>query len=142
MALISTRRKEKLPKGFSYPLGAGKVSAALEGIPQFENAEIWFSWRDEFWASQWRKRIQERGVVTLLRASYWDYSGRWDFHLYSVPSEYNVFAREHLLGELPRVYRELSGLAGEKRLAVVVTLNLSEAERAGKNSKTNLSKTV
>ena len=74
MKLIQTTRKEKLPEGFSYPLGPEAISAALAGIPQFDNAEIWFHWRDEYWVSRWRKRVDARGVITLLRVSYFEYS--------------------------------------------------------------------
>lgn len=66
MRLIPTASKEKLPEGFSYPLGAEAISEVFDTVPHLENATIWFSWRDEYWASSWRKKIESRGSVTLL----------------------------------------------------------------------------
>jgi hypothetical protein len=63
MILIPTAKKQRLPKGFSYPLGAEAISAAFAGVPQLENASLWFSWRDEYWASEWRRRIDALGEV-------------------------------------------------------------------------------
>ena len=129
--MIKTARKQKLPKGFSYPLGAAAISDALQGIPQFDNTEIWFRWRDEFWVSRWRKRLQARGPVILLTVGFSEYFGRWDINLYSVPSEYAVAAREQLGRELPRVRNELSA-AGTRSKAFhrSITLSLFEAEIA------------
>ena len=131
MRLIKTERKEKLPKGFSYPLGAEAISAALDGIPQFDNATLWFSWRDEFRVSRWRKRLQTLGPIMLLRVAYSDYFGQWHINVYSVPSQYSVFAREYLHAELPRIHSKLS--AAKTRtgsLDISATLSLWEAERA------------
>ena len=130
MALIRTARKEKLPKGFSYPFGAEAISAALDGIPQFDNAELWFSWRDEFWVSRWRKRLQSRGVITLFRVAYSDYFGVWNLYAYSVPSEYTVTARELLKIELRRVRDELQRAGPWSRsFRASVGLSLLEADR-------------
>src|SRR5882724_6416542 len=81
MELIKTAKKEKLPKGFSYPLGAEALCAALDGIQQFDKALLWFSWRDEFWVSRWRKRLQALGPILLLKISYSEYFGGWNLHL-------------------------------------------------------------
>jgi hypothetical protein len=113
MHLIPTARKEKLPKGFSYPLGAESISEAFEGVPHLQNATIWFDWRDEYWASRWRKKIKSHGSVKLLDVGASALSGEPVLRLYSVPSEYSLLAREHLLTELPRVRLKL--LAGIRR---------------------------
>jgi len=115
MIVIPTVRKEKLPKGFSYPLGAEAISAALGGLRQLERAEITFQWRDEFWASRWRKRVQNRGVLTLLRVAFLDYFGSWRLDVYSVPSQYSVQAREHLQVELLRIHSELASVGGSSK---------------------------
>lgn len=136
--MIKTSRKEKLPKGFSYPLGAEAISAALDGIPQFDNTELWFSWRDEFWVSRWRKRLEEHGPIVLLRVAYSEYFRHWDVRVYSVPSEHTVFAREQLHAELPRVRSALSARESvAKTRKISITLNLREAEKAA-----NLAATV
>ncbi len=66
MRPIPTIRKEKLPEGFSYPPGAEDISEAFDTVPHLENATIWFHWRDEYWASSWRKKIESHGSVKLL----------------------------------------------------------------------------
>jgi hypothetical protein len=132
MSLIPTARKDKLPKGFVYPLGAEAISAALEGIPQFDRAEITFSWRDEFWVSRWRKRLQARGVVTLLRVAYWEFAGpgRWRLDVYSVPSQYSALAREHFRIELLRVHREFLAISSaSKSFQTAITFDLSAPKR-------------
>lgn len=95
--MLRTDRKTKLPKGFAYPLGAQKISEALGDIPQAESTVLTFDWKDEFWASSWRERIESLGTVTLIEASYWAHRDEWRLFVYSVPREFNVAAREHLL---------------------------------------------
>jgi hypothetical protein len=97
--MIRTDSKARLPKGFAYPLGAEKISKALGAIPQAESTALTFDWRDEFWVSSWRERIKSLGVVTLIQASYWDRWDEWRLFVYAVPRQYNVAAREYLLGE-------------------------------------------
>jgi hypothetical protein len=128
--LIPTARKQKLPKGFSYPLGAEGISEAFEGVPHLEKATIWFDWRDEYWASSWRKKIESRGSVKLLKVVVWPLSGEPVLHVYSVPSEYSSAAREHLLAELPRLRQKLLSGGRAMKTASIVTLNLSEAKTA------------
>jgi len=131
MNLIPTARKEKLPKGFSYPLGAEVISEAFEAVPHLEHATISFDWRDEYWASSWRKKIKNRGSVKLLEVGASRLSGDPVLRLYSVPSEYSLVAREHLLAELPRVRRRLLAGASARRVArITVTLNLLETTAA------------
>lgn len=43
MELIQTGWRDKLPKGLSYPVGAELISAALAGVPQFDDLSIYFS---------------------------------------------------------------------------------------------------
>ncbi len=131
MRLIPTVRKEKLPEGFSYPLGAEGISEAFDTVPHLENATIWFHWRDEYWASGWRKKIESRGSVKLLEFGASPLSGEPVLRLYSVPSEYSSVAREHLLAELARVRRKLlAGGHAAKTGRITVTLSLSEAGAA------------
>src|ERR1700759_1769738 len=110
VSLIPTSSKEKLPKGFSYPLGAEAISAALEGAPHFGRSHFTFRWQDEYQTSEWQKRIKARGLITQLHIWYFDFFdhlGPWTVRVNSVPSEYSVCARDHLKQELPRVRKEL-----------------------------------
>jgi hypothetical protein len=71
-------------------------------------------------------------VVGLLRC--WKsapLSGEPVLRVYSVPSEYSLVAREHLLAELPRVRRQLlARVRAAKSTRITVTLNLSQSEAA------------
>ena len=129
MRLIPTGTKERLPKGFSYPLGAEAISGALDGVPQLDNATFSFVWRDEYWASEWRQKLKARGDVKLLEVDHQPLSGERVLRVYSVPSAYSVVARDHLLAELPQVRRRLmAGGRSSRSLRIVVTLSLSKAE--------------
>jgi len=127
--MIKTESKAKLPKGFAYPLGAAKITEALGAIPQAESASITFKWKDTHWASSWRKRIKDLGVVTLVDVTYWDYFDEWRIFVYSVPTEYNVAAREFLLaGALREVADKLRGLKeNPESFGHAVTFHLKEA---------------
>ena len=131
--LIKTARKEKLPKGFSYPVGAQALSEALQGIPQFDEIELWFSWRDEFWVSRWQKRLQARGTLSLLQANYFPHFAGWYVYLYSVPSDCAVSAREHLMAQLPRIRTQLSASASNPSGFIArVSFDLSAVDAAAK----------
>lgn len=136
MFLIPTARKEKLPKGFSYPLGAQAVCGALDGVPQLEGARLWFCWRDEYWASEWRAKLEALGDVTLLEVTD-SYIGHGrDLRLYAVPSEYSVAAREQLIAELPRVRRALLAKGSASKYPRV-SIALSLARTANQPDRAN-----
>jgi hypothetical protein len=128
MSLIRTAKKDSLPKGFSYPLGAEAISAALSGIPQFPFGKIVFKFRDEFSASLWRRRVQSRELVTLLEIRNWDRWDDWSVCVYAVSSQHETMAKERLGPELARVREELSAAAkSTKSFRTVVTLDLAAA---------------
>jgi hypothetical protein len=131
MRVIRTSRKERLPKGFTYPLGALVISAALDDVPQLETASFWFQWRDDYWASEWREKLAARGEIRLLEVGFSPLSGERVLCVYSVPSEYSVVAREHLITELPRVRQALlSSRCSSRSARLQVTLRLSVADHA------------
>lgn len=109
MDLIETATKEKLPRGFSYPLGAQTLSKSLAGVPQFDQFRLWFSWRDEYWASKYTKKIEEAGAVSILevmrgRSLCSDLS--WDVRIHAVPSDHAARVKEALVEE-EEAFREL-----------------------------------
>lgn len=125
MNLIRTAAKERLPKGYSYPLGAEAISNALKGITVLHDASLWFSWRDEYWSSTWRQKIAALGELTLLTIDD-SYLGRArEVRVYAVPSGFSIAARERLLSEFPRVRNAL--IAGDSSMQVSVTLSLAES---------------
>ena len=99
-SLIRTRRKEKLPKGFSYPIGAELLSMKLTGVPQYSIAEIAFSWKDTFWASEYQSRLRELGRILIVDAGYSSRFDSWTIRIHAVPSEHNTRTREGLLAVL------------------------------------------
>lgn len=90
--------KERLPKDFSYPLGAELISKNIGELPQAEKVSLIFAWKDEFWASKWRKRVAQRGTVALIQARYYRTRDEWWISVYAVPSDCSAVAREFLLG--------------------------------------------
>jgi hypothetical protein len=128
MVGIPTAAKERLPKGFSYPLGAQAISDALDSVPGLEDARLWFSWRDEYWASEWRQKIAALGEVILLEVADSCLGPGRDVRVYAVPSEYSMAARARLISELPRVRRVLTdGGASGELLRVRITFDLGAA---------------
>jgi hypothetical protein len=125
MSLIPTAAKDRLPKGYTYPLGAEAISTALEGIPALEDSRIWFSWRDEYWASAWRQKIASLGEVNLLKIEKACFGDGREIRVYAVPSEYSESARAHVLSEFLRVRNALISGGGSARVSVTMILSES-----------------
>ncbi len=120
--------KQRLPKGYSYPLGAQAIVAALGSVPGLEGAQLWFSWRDEYWASEWKQKIAALGEVILMEVADSCLGPGRDVRVYAVPSEYSLAARARLLSELPRVRRVLTdGDASGGSLRVKIIFDLGGA---------------
>ena len=110
--MIKTRYKEKVPKGFSYPIGAEKISEALAESMQGEACEISFWVKDEFWASSYTQRIKNREPIKIFDLVYSNpqthhsssqamidsgqYDPKWIIKVYAVPTT-NVSAVKQLL---------------------------------------------
>lgn len=131
--VIPTRGKEKLPPEFSYALWPTKVTELLQATPQRYDAELVFHWRDEFWESHWRRRIEQHGVITLISAVYtphWsEFFPKWKINIYSVPNEYLTAAQEILFdGGMQELADRLQGhgLTPERTVAEAITMNLAD----------------
>lgn len=129
--VIPTRRREELPDDFAYTLWPSKVTRFLDGTPQRDDAELVFHWRDEFWESHWRRRIAQRGTITLVSAEYtqhWSpYFPKWKINVYSVPKEYLTAAQEILFdGAMAALAEKLKahGLTPEEPVCEAITMNL------------------
>lgn len=114
MRLIPTASKERLPEGFTYPWGAQAISEALHDLPGLEEARIWFSWRDQFWASEWRRKIAELGEITLLEIGPSHVDEGFDIRAHSVPSEFAIAARERLVSGIPKLREGLNAVRGSR----------------------------
>lgn len=133
--VIPTREKQKLPEDFAYALWPTKVSDLLDGTPQRDDAELVFHWRDEFWASHWRQRIEQKGTIKLLAAQYTpDYSPyfpKWKITIFSVPKEYLTAAQEILLGGAVEALAERLagyGLTPDQPVSEVISMNLAQVD--------------
>ena len=128
--MIPTASKDRLPEGFTYPWGAQAISTALEGAPGLEDARIWFSWRDQFWASEWRQKIAELGEIILLEVGPRYLGEGLDVRAYAVPSEFSMAARERLISESPTLQRALAA-GGNRRgsCRILIKLDLATATR-------------
>lgn len=104
MDLIPTRSKEKLPKGFSYPVGAEILSSALNSVPQYDEMELQFTWKDVYWASEYQKKLKSLGKIRVLEANYSIVFDEWVLRICSVPSVHNkvvkLLLQEGPLGRL------------------------------------------
>ena len=97
MKIITTISKEKLPKEFSYPLGAEKISQALQGVPQFGDMTLYFRWRDEFLASKYKVRLAAGGSINILHLYHTMRWENWSIAVSALPAQHCQSAREQLL---------------------------------------------
>lgn len=99
MAIIPTRHKERLPRGYSYPIGAEVISAAMKDSPHIDDRVLWFAWRDEYWASKYRRKILHEGEIKVLELHRpLPHRTRligpdWSIRLCAVPSGHRAAAR-------------------------------------------------
>ena len=94
MEIIATTLREKLPKGYSYPIGAEALSQALTGVPQYAMLSLTFNWRDTFWASKYQANVKALGRVKIIGLN--SYGLDWRIHLNALPAEQSHEAREQL----------------------------------------------
>jgi hypothetical protein len=106
--MIKTRVKEKLPRGYSYPVGAEIISVGLSEVPQYEELQINFWMQDEYWASSYNRKIKEAGDIIVLEAQYFSYSwgSGWKIRINSVPSAFKKDASEKIISQVLPVLRE------------------------------------
>jgi hypothetical protein len=112
MHMILTKFKDKLPKGFSYPIGAEKISLGLARTPQIASFELCFQHKDEFWASSYNEKLRQKKPLKIVEITYRNpnvgisssqymidagyYSPSWKINIYAVPKEYSVDVKEQL----------------------------------------------
>jgi hypothetical protein len=111
MELIPTRLKEKLPVGFSYPVGAETLSVSLRDAPCFDQLELWFSWKDHYWASDYREKLQSQGSIVVIDVNHYRGFSIW---LHSVPRSHANLARELIRAQaLPSLAQALRSSSAE-----------------------------
>ena len=98
--VIPTALKAKLPKVHSFPIGAQAISNALEGVPQFDNLQLWFSRhsRSDLVLAV-RYAVPENTLSTPRFLSATRHSlPRWDIYVYAVSRELKSEISEHIQG--------------------------------------------
>ncbi len=104
MKLIPTRHKDKLPREFSYPIGAKEISDAMADVPQYALLSLIFHDKDTFWASEFKERIRNEKVIKVIEVEYFRshaYAGapkdfvesghfepKWTVKVYALPVQY------------------------------------------------------
>jgi hypothetical protein len=96
VGLIATRSKEKLPAGFSYPVGAEAISEALREVSFVDQLELCFTWKDMFWASLYREKLLAQGAIEVVDVGF--FRG-WTIRVASVPRSHAHVARELVIAK-------------------------------------------
>lgn len=68
--LIPTRHKARIGREFSYPVGAGELSAALKDSPNLDRLGLVFRDSPVWPASEFRRILRERVPYTIVALSY------------------------------------------------------------------------
>ncbi len=122
MDLIPTQHKDKLPQGFSYPIGAKELSEALADAPQHALMALSFHDRDTFWASEFKDRIKKKGTIKVIEIEYCrshaypgapqyfvesgHFEPKWKICVYALPSEHRHDVNTALIELAMPVYKE------------------------------------
>jgi len=137
MRIIPTKFKEKIPKGFSYPIGAKILSESFGDVPQFDFFTISFWHKDGYWASSYRAKIKEKSSIKIIEVSYEHlrphfsssqfmiesgyYEPKWHIRVNAVPSEYAALIKEQLSANvLPELSLLLKKAVEETMLAHMI----------------------
>jgi|WetSurMetagenome_2_1015567.scaffolds.fasta_scaffold29703_2 hypothetical protein len=121
MQLIPTRRKEKLPQGYSYPIGAQEISEGLFGVPQYQELKISFH---SMWGISFTSHEALKKKLKILKISYnsrfissHDLAmrvpllPRWYIKIHPLPKNYKQSANEYLINiALPKIKKWLINL--------------------------------
>jgi hypothetical protein len=129
-AIIKTIHKDRLPKGWSYPVGAEAISSLLLEARQFNEIELFFQDRGQYWKSDFNITIKEQGEIKILDFgnSYLS-DGGYLLHVYAVPSEKRQHVNEQFIaGILPalRAYLKSSSHRKDDLLFFRAFLNLKD----------------
>ena len=111
--MLRTYSKAKIAKGLSYPVGAQAISAALAGLPQFDEIEIFFMNNLTGSPAKLGEYVQSGAPLRILSGDHWIkypsvYSDgkeeSWTVNVYALPSENKQEAQHCLLESgLPKV---------------------------------------
>lgn len=87
-------------------MGAELLSTHLQGVPQYDLFESRYTWKDQFWTSEYSAKLAALGSISVLRVSYWR---GWSISVHAVPRQHSATARELLsLNALPALAASLN----------------------------------
>jgi hypothetical protein len=103
--MLVTHVRKRLPRGWSYPIGAQEISQYLEDVPGAKEKPLWFSDRAGWFHSQLDALRREDHPYPILRLSlqrggYFvedQTAVHWDVNIYAVPSGLRAAVRQSLL---------------------------------------------
>ena len=146
MNVLPTSYKQKLPRGWSYPIGAEVLSSHLLGIPQFADLRVHFSRHNLFFASRHESNRRAGRPYVILAAYFrrpenspaaprkptipW-WTIRWELVVYAVPSALKSAAHSLLVETaMPRLREWFLTLSREPQLhsSRAIRMLFSEAE--------------
>ena len=123
--LIPTKRKEKLPKDWSYPIGAEAISKSLETFEHIQEIELFFSWRGEYWHSKFQEKVKALGEIRIFECHNSYFSDGMSIYTYAVPANMKSEVRNAMEAEIfPKFQQWISEKYRNGRF--VVHLNLKE----------------
>ena len=99
--LIPTLYKTRLPREFSYPIGAEALSEHLARVPQFSEFRICFSDVVSAWKSKFQQMIAEGADYEIVTARLWS---PFEIFVYPVQRSLKHAAHEALVADgLPKL---------------------------------------
>jgi len=117
VAILLVRYRERLPRGWSFPLGAEILTEALAGVPHGVSEPLWFTHSEPMWLKDRRKRESDDLPLRVLEVEFTTWTlglespperPLWTIRVGSVPSQLRQWTRACLISEaLPRVRRWL-----------------------------------
>src|SRR5438874_4477092 len=115
--ILRVRHRERLPRGWSFRLGAEALSDALADLPHRASEPIWFSHSEPMWLKDRRQRESEDLPLQVLQVEFTTWAlgigpnpdrPLWRIDVGSVPSPLRHWVRSCLIKEgLPRIRRWL-----------------------------------
>lgn len=118
---ISTELRDKLPRDHLFPLSSKVLSSSLLGVPQYSELLACYKFRDVYWASEYRQKLDDLGSIAVLGARYTNpqpfhsssnkmieegyYEPKWRLNITAVPRKYVRIVKVALIEEaLPKVH--------------------------------------
>lgn len=116
--LIPTINRDKLPKHWSYPVGAELVSNALADLPQYNTVDLFFYYRERMSLTTFKQDSLERlerlkhfkstygfqKIISVIWAL-----NKWGVSIFAVPSEERLQTKQIIQDVgLPRIFQWLN----------------------------------